>query len=198
MELDDLKNSWEDINQQVKKQQNLNTEMIDKMTRSTYFSNLKKVAYAEITGAIICIAGAAFIVANFSKLNTAFLQGTGVIAILVLLTLCVFSLISLWQFNLIKDVNIPYAETLKAFAIQKIRFHKFQRINILLSYLLLVTVIILLSKFLNGKDLTSNKYFWIFSFSIGYIFLLFYSKWVSKYYNKTLRKTEDLLRELAA
>jgi uncharacterized membrane protein YqhA len=96
------------------------------------------------------------------------------------------------------DLNKTYAETLKDFAIQKLRFHKFQKINVTLSYLLLITTIILMSKFLNGKDITANKYFWIFSFTIGYLFLLFYSKWVSKYYNNTLRQSEDLLKELSS
>jgi len=42
-----------------------------------------------------------------------------------------------------------------------------------------------------------NKYFWTFSFTLGYIFLLFYSKWVSKHYNKILSQAEELLKELA-
>lgn len=196
MELDDLKNTWEDVNNQVKKQQNLSPKMIDQMTQTKYYANLKKIAYPEITGVIICFIGAVFIGLNFSKLNTTFLQGVGIISTLLLLTLPVISLISLRQFNMIGDVNKPYAETLKKFAVQKIRFHKFQRVNMNLSYLLLVTIIILLSKFFGGKDITGSGYFWIFSFSFGYIFLLFYSKWVSKYYHKTLRQTEELLQEL--
>jgi hypothetical protein len=132
---------------------------------------------------------------RFNNLESWYLV-PGYSLLLLLLTLSVISLISLRQFNLKENVNEPYAETLKVFAIKKIRFHKFQRINITISYLLLVTTIILLSKFYSGKDITDNKYFWVFSFSIGYIFLLFYSKWVMKYYNKTLRQTEELLLEL--
>ena len=196
MELDDLKNTWKDIDNQLKKQQNLNPKMIDQMMKTKYYSRLKKIAYSEIIGIIICFAGASYVVLNFSKLDTTFLQGVGIISILLLLILSVISLISLQQFNMKENVDEPYAETLKVFAIKKIRFHKFQRINITLSYLLLVTTIILLSKFFSGKDITDSKYFWVFSFSFGYIFLLFYSKWVMKYYNKTLRQTEKLLLEL--
>ena len=196
MELDDLKNTWADMDNQVKKQQNLNPKMIDNMTKSKYYPSLKKIAYSEIIGVIVCLAGASYILLNFGKLDTGFLQGAGIISILLLLTLCVISLISIRQFSMKENLNKPYAETLKIFAIQKIRFHKFQRINIVLSYLLLVTTIILLSKFFSGKDITDSKYFWAFSFSFGYIFLLFYSKWVMKYYNKTLKQTEELLQEL--
>lgn len=198
MELDDLKNTWEDLNNPAKKQQNLNPEMIDQMTKIKYYASLKKVAYPEITGVIICLAGASFIILNFSKLDTAFLQGVGIVTILLLLALSVISLLSLRQFNIKGNVTKPYAETLKEFATQKIRFHKLQRINVTLSYLLLVVTIILLSKFFNGKDITDSKYFWTFSFSFGYIFLLFYSKWVLRYYANALRQAEDLLKELTS
>ena len=197
MELDDLKNSWSEINKQVNKQPHLNPQIIDQMTKNKYYSNLKRIAYPEIIGVVICIIGATFIAFNFIKLDTAFLQAVGIISMTLLMLLSAISLISLRQLNITADLTKSYAETLKDFLAQKLRFHKFQKINVTLSYLLLVTIIILLSKFFNGKDITNSKYFWTFSFSFGYIFLLFYSKWVSKYYDNTLRKTEDLLKELA-
>ncbi|MEP7164486.1 MAG: hypothetical protein ABI741_07325 [Ferruginibacter sp.] len=198
MELEDLKNTWGDVTNQVKNQQKLNPEMIEQMTRAKYHSRLKKIACPEIIGVIICMIGAGYIVLNFSKLAGIFLQAAGIISILLLLLMSAISLLSLPRFHMSRDMNRPYSETLKEFAVQKIRFHKFQKINLMLSYLLLVNTIILLSMFFSGKDLTGNKYFWIFSFSFGYIFLLFYSKWVSKYYNKTLRQAEDQLKELAS
>jgi hypothetical protein len=196
MELDDLKNDWEDISSQVNKQQNLNPKIIDQMTKNKYDSNLKKIAYPEIAGVIVCLIAATFVVLNFSKLDSAFLQAAGIISILLLLILPAISLVSLRQLNVTPDLTKSYAETLKDFAVQKIRFHKFQKINVTLSYLLLVATIILLSKFFNGKDITGSKYFWTFSFTFGYLFLLFYSKWVAKYYNNKLRQAQDLLKEL--
>jgi hypothetical protein len=56
----------------------------------------------------------------------------------------------------------------------------------------------LISKFFNNRDITDSKYFWTFSFSFGYIFLLFLSKFVTKFYKTTLTKTEELLQELGA
>jgi hypothetical protein len=196
MELDDLKNTWDDINSRVKTQQHLNTEKINQMIKSKYYSKLKRIAYPEIVGVIICVAAAVYIVLHFSKLNTVFLQGTGIVSILLLLLQPALSLLSLSQFSITGAVTKTYTETLKDFAVKKLRFYKLQKMNVTLSYLLLVTTIVLISKFFNGKDITNSKYFWIFSFSLGYIFLLFYSKWVTRYYKKTLRQAEDLLKEL--
>jgi hypothetical protein len=196
MELDDLKKHWEDINKKADLQQKLSHKMIDDMTRSKYNSSLKIILYAEIIGIIICVAGAVFIGFSFTKLDTTFFQTTGVISMLLLLTLSVISLKSLRQFN-IGNANKPYVEALKEFALQKIRFHKFQKINMVLSYFLLVTTIILMPKIFGGKDIATGSYFGI-AFVLGFVFLLFYSRWVTKYYRNTLRKTEDLLKELAS
>ena len=199
MEIDDLKNSWEDLNNQLKKGKDLNPEVVDQLTKSGYHRGLNKIIYPERIGAMICLLGAAFIGFNFSKLDTTFFQVTGIVSVLVLFTLSAISLISIRKLNRTGDVNIPYAETLKIFAMKKMQFLKFQRINITLSYLLLVTIIILLPKLFGGKDLiTGNKFLWTFSFSIGYIFLLYFSKWVFKGYTKTLLQTEELLKELAS
>jgi hypothetical protein len=125
------------------------------------------------------------------------LQSAGVLSILLLLLLPTISSLSTWKLSKPSNLNKPYAETLKAFANQKIRFIKLQKLNVTLSYLLLVSIIVLLSKLFSGKDLFDSKYFWLFSFTIGYIFLLFYSKWVDNYYRKKLQQAEELLAELA-
>lgn len=194
MELDDLKNAWSKASGQAK----IDTTIIDQITKSKYKSHLKKIIYPEIIGILICILGAIYIGFHFDKLDTNLLKGTGIITIVLLVSIPLISLISLFQFNNIGDLTKPYSETLKDFATQKIRFYKLFKISSLLSYLLLVTVIILLSKLFGENDLTKSKYFWIFSFSFGYIFLLFYSKWVAKYYNNTLQQAEDLLNELGS
>ena len=196
MELNDLINTWNNANNQAAQQHNLNPKIIDQMTEKKYYSKIKKVAYPEFIGISICIITAIFIGLNFHNLNTAFLKGIGFVSILLLLSLSIFSLLSLRQFYINEDINKPYAETLKTFATKKLHFYRLQKINIILSYLLLVTIIILLSKLFNDIDLTNNKYFWTFSFSFGYIFLLFYSRWVLKYYKKSLNQAEELLHEL--
>ena len=135
-------------------------------------------------------------VIKFDKLNTLFLQGLGVTILLLLLILPAISLTMLWQLAKTGNVAQPYAETLKNFATQKIRFYKFQKLNALLSYILMVAFIILFPRFFGGKSLHDNKYFWTLMIPVGYIFLYFFSKWVLKSYKKTLDQSEELLKEL--
>ena len=195
MELDDFKNTWDNQSNETQ-QQNLTFKIIDQMTQSKYNSKINRIAYPEIIGILICLFATIFIALNFYKLDNIFLQGVGIVSILLLLTLSVVSFLSLRQLKKTNDFSKPYAEALKIFATQKLEFYKLQKINMTLSYLLLVTVIILLSKFFSGRDITDSKYFWTFSFSFGYIFLLFFSKFVTRFYKTTLRKSEELLQEL--
>ncbi len=195
MELDDLKNTWQNETN-AGSQNNLTTLIIDKMTKEKYYSKIKKIAYPEIIGSSICVIAAGFVALSFNRFDTIVLQSVAVVAIIVLLAISVFSILSLQRLNMKKDINKTYAETLKTFATQKLAFYKLQKINIILCYLLMVTIIILLPKLFGDKNITQYKYFWLFASGTGYSFLLFYSKFVSKFYKKTLQQTEDLLLEL--
>lgn len=196
MELNDLKEAWGNANKQTGDQGKLTSEMIELMTEKRFYSKTKRIAYPEIAGVIICIISVVFIGLNFKQLDTQFLKAAGMMAILMLLTLSVISLISLRYLNINVDFNNTYADTLRRFAVQKLQFFKLQKLNVTLCYILLVSVIILMSKLLSGRDLSESKYFWLFSFTFGYLFLSFYSNWVSKYYKKTVTEAEDLLKEL--
>ena len=195
MELDDLKTTWQNENNSAL-QNNLTTLIIDKMTQEKYQSKIKKITFPEIIGSIICVIAAGFIGLNFNKLDTIILQAVGLASIIIQLIISTLGILSLQQLNIKKDLNKPYAETLKIFATQKLAFYKLQKINIILCYLLMVIIIVLLPKLFGNKDITEYKYFWLYAFSTGYIFLLLISKFVSKFYKKTLQHTEELLKEL--
>ncbi len=196
MELDDLKNNWESANNQITNQNILTPKSINEMIQRKYQSKIKKIKYPELIGAVICFIGLNFIGFNFNKLDTLFLQIIGVLAILLLTIMPVLSFLSLKTFNSANDFDKPYVDIIREFANQKLKFLKYQKINAFLSYLLLVTVIVLLPKFFYGSDVTINKSFWIFAFSLGYIFLLFFSKWVKTIYGNSLKQAEKLLSEI--
>ena len=197
MELDDLKKDWESVTSQSAKQNILTSKMIDKMIQKKYNSKLNKIKYPELIGSILCLFMAGYVAFNFNKLDTVFFQVVGVITILLLLIMPALSILSLTQFNLDNDLNETYAGAIKKFAHQKKQFIKYQKLNVLLSYLLLVTTIILVPKFFHGKrDFAGSKTFWVFAFTIGYIFLLFTTKWIKKVYGNALKQAEELVTEV--
>jgi len=195
MELDDLKNTW-NAHSNTAQQQQQTRRVIDRVAATKYHSKIKKIAFPEILGSIICLCAAIYTGINFHILDTVFLQGTGILCTALLVVLPVISVLSIRPLFIKSDIGQPYAITLKNFALQQQRFYRLQKINLTLAYLLLVTVIILFAKFFGGTDITGNKYFWTFSFTLGYIFLLFFSKYVTRYYKKTLQQSGELLQEL--
>lgn len=198
MELDDFKNTWDKIGNRVKGKQNLNLKMFDKMNRSKFRSSLKKIILPEILGSVACIGFAIFIMVNFDKLDKVTFKIAGAIAILLFIVLPAISLLSIQRLYKSADINKSYADTLKDFAVQKINFCKLQKLNFLLSYLLLAMVILISTRIFGRNEVTGNTYFFIISFGFGYIVLFSFSRWVFKKYNKTIRQTQDLLNELAS
>lgn len=196
MELDDLKNTWNEMGSQSKPGLNLTT--IDKLTKTKVNSKLNRILLPEILGALVCIVAAVFIVLNFDKLDNTSYQVTGILSIILCLGLPVLSFVGLAQLYKTGNLNGTYADSLKDFASRKIRFCKLQKLNITLSYLLLVTVAILLTRLFGRSPVTDSKYFFLYAFTLGYSFVLLFSKFVFKSYNRTIQQTEALLQDLPA
>lgn len=198
MELDDFKNTWNNMNHQVKLNPNFNLNKFDKMNQSNFQSRLKKILLPEILGSLVCIGSAVYIGINFSRLDSITFQFIGVFTILLLGVLSVISVMSILPLYKVADLNKSYSETLQNFADEKKNFFKLQKINLLLSYALLVAVILLSTRLFGRNEITDNKQFFVFAFILGWSFFLIFSKWVAKNYKKQIRAAEDLLKELSA
>ena len=126
MELEDLKTTSKNESNSAL-QNNLTTLIINKMTQEKYHSKIKKITYPEIIGSSICVIAAGFIALNFNKLDTIILQAVGVASIIILLIISTIGVLSSQQLNMKKDLNKPYAETLKIFATQKLAFINYKK-----------------------------------------------------------------------
>lgn len=198
MELDDFKNTWDEIGKQVEKKEIFNPKKLNKLNKSKLNSKLQKIAIPEIIASFICVGCAIYIGSQFNLLNTVIFKFVGGASILLLIFLPAISLYSVQQLYKSADINQSYAATLKDFAVQKMKFCKLQKLNINLSYLLLAVLMILITKLFGKHTNDENAYFMIFGFCFGYVVLLFFSKWVFKKYNKIIQQTEDLLKEIPA
>ncbi len=199
MELDDFKNTWQEISGQLKEKENFNPKILDKMNNQKFHSSLRGILLPEIFGSIICFGSAIYVIFNFEKLNSTPTLICGIASILLFVILPLISLWSVRSLYRVGNVSRTYADTLKDFTVQKIKFYRLQKINFTLSYLLLAVLLILLPKLFGKKEFSNDQYFWVLLLgSLGYIVLAFFSKWVFKSYNKKIRQTEELLNELSS
>ena len=197
MELDDYKNTWDDLSTGVKVNQNFKLKQFDKMNKTTFQKIRNNIILPETIGSIVCLAFAIYIGFRFDNLTTTTFKIIGIATILVLLILCAISLMSILPFYKIDNLNKTYSETLQDFAAKKINFCKLQTLNFRLSYILLVLTILLSSRLFGQNEITNSKYFFVFTFIFGFSFFLVVSKWVAKNYKKSIRHTEELLKDLS-
>lgn len=196
MELDDLKKEWQDLNSHASNKNILTPIIINQMTQKNYNSKINKIKYPEFVGTLVCFASILFISFNFNELDTLLFQVIGLLTIVILIIIPVFSFLSITKFNSSEDFNKPYIEMIRQFVNNKLQFHQYQKMNAMFCYLLVVGIIILLPKFFYDKDITSNKTFWTFAFAFGYIFLIVFSKWVKSFYSNSLNQAEQLIKEI--
>ena len=196
MELDELKSSWETLSRKMEKQQQLNAKLIEQMTNQNYKHRLNNIARPEFIGSIICFIFAIALVYNFNTLNTLLLQICGGFSILFLILLPLLSLRSIRGLQTINMTLSTYKNTLKEFAIQKIRFQKIQKLNVFLSFIFIISFAPVSVKLIAGKDISQNIALWLTVLPANVIVLFFVSRWVLKHYNNTLKKAEELLTEI--
>ncbi|MCS4434748.1 hypothetical protein [Aquiflexum gelatinilyticum] len=195
MELEEMKLAWNDLSKKVEKQEILNQQIIEKMTKDQYQSNIKKIALPEYIGTIICYLGAAYLSVNVPKLDEPLIQFFGVISIALLLILPIISLQSVRAMRKINLSSHSYLEALQVFGKQKIRFQKLQKLNVSLGmFLMVIGVPVLMA--IQDKSIEFSSLFWMLYFPLGIMFFLGFSYWVLKYYNRKLKATEKLLTEV--
>lgn len=195
MELDDLKRTW-NSNSGMAGQQKLDVAQLVKHREVKYGAILRRIILPELLGSAVCVAAAVFIGVQWNSLDTTLMQATGIVAIALLVLIPAISFWSTAGLRNRPNLSQPHADTLRHFALQKLQFFKLQKLSVLLSYLLLVAVIVLMSGIYGRNDIAENKYFWMLSITVGYVFLVFYARWVDKYYRKSIDGAEVLLKEI--
>ena len=196
MELDDLKNDWNQLQTKTPENAAFDVSVLNKITRQKIQSRLLRIFIPELTGSLFCVFGAIFIGLNFYRLNSIAFEIAGYLSIAILLLLPVISWFSIEQLHKMGNITKPYAETVKDFATQKIKFCQLQKSNFILAHLLLVTLIIVSVKIFGANTTTGSKHYLFMAIMIGYAFLLFFSSMVWKNYNKIILQAGQLLHEV--
>ncbi|MCG2612687.1 hypothetical protein LZZ85_00285 [Terrimonas sp. NA20] len=197
MELEEMKNAWSEMNNSSGTPSRLTTQLLDQMTQNNYRSKINRIGQFEYMGSIICYLAAAYLLANFAKIETMIMQVFAFIAIALLLVLPIVSIRSLCA---VKNINISsntYLDTIKDFGIRKIRFQRLQKLNVSLGFLLMLIILPVFAS-IRGKDISQIPYFWSLIFPLAIAFFLAFAGWTLRSYNRMLQQTENMLRSIEA
>ena len=70
MELEELRNEWQEMSKEIEKQKILTDKLIIDMTQKKYKNKLNSISIPETIGTVICFAAAIYIFINFSHLGS--------------------------------------------------------------------------------------------------------------------------------
>lgn len=164
------------------------------MTQQKYANKFQKISMFETIGGIICLLAGVFVLINFSTLDTWYLQACGIITALILFVLPVITLRSLYRVQSIKITDSTVSETIVNYVKEKNRLLFLQRLGIYLSFVLMLTILPVLSKMSSGKDLFLETSAWYIYVPVMAVFLFFFARWGYGCYKNITQSAEDLLR----
>jgi hypothetical protein len=197
MELEEMKTLWDEMSMEVEKQKKLTGSLIIKMTETGYKNKLNKILIPEAVGAIGCFAIILYILMDFQKLDTWYLLVCGIVSALVLFLLPVLSIKSIFRMRSLNISTNNYKQTLSEYSKGKIQFVFVQKLSIYLGSILMLTILPLMVRLIDGVDMFKQTNLWYW-YAICFPFFHYYAQWVFKYYVRTVTDAENILKELEA
>jgi hypothetical protein len=195
MELEQMKNLWQEMSAEIEKQKKLTDSIIIKMTQSDYRNKINKILIPEAIGGTGGFAVTLFILLNLEKLNNWYLLACGIISAVILFAM---PILSIYKVNKIRSINISgsdFKQILEKYSKGKLQFIFVQKLNFLLGAILLITILPVTCQIMDGVDVFTKNDVWLW-YAIGFPFFYGFARWVFKHYVKTASDAENILREL--
>lgn len=197
MELDELKDKWESMSNQLEKQQLLTDQLIMDLAKEKYDKKLKGIKGPELIGTVICGITVLLVLFNFQQLDTWYLQLAGLLLVIFLIMAPISSLETLNRLSKVDVSTTPVKESLEQFATSKKRFVNLQKIAFYMSFLMFFLSTLVAAKLMNGIDLIQEQpKALIYALPLGLLFVLVFSIFVFKKYKRSMSQAEELLKEL--
>ncbi len=196
MELQEMQGLWQEMSQKLDQQRQLTDTLIMEMTQQKYRSKFSKLYAFELLGGAICYIFAMAILLYFGRLDTWYLQASGILCILILAVLPIFSIKAIKTMQELNLADHSYKDTLQQFANRKKRFMQFQQLNLALTPIFMICTLPVATKILKNKDvfLIGTSQLWFIG--IMSVLLFFFYRWVFKCYRSIGRSAEALIKEL--
>jgi hypothetical protein len=195
MQLEEMKSLWDEMSARVEKQKKLTDSVILKMARAEFRNKIGSIFLWELLGSIGCFAQVLFILFNFQKLNTTYLIICGAIAALILFLLPVLSIRAVNKIKSLRIMENNYKESLLEYSKRKVQFVFVQKLSFYLGAILLLVILPVMGKLIAEKDLFKETWLWMW-YALSFPFFYFFTRWVFKYYMRSVKDAENILMEL--
>ena len=196
MELDEMKTAWKKIDSNLQQQKLLTDKLIIDMTKERYRNRFTQITTYESIATLICFGTAIYIILNINKLDTWYFLISGILMIILLITLPILSLVLLKKLRNIDIKNNNYKESLVQFATRKEKFLLFQKVTLYLNMALVLIILPLFAKLFHNKDIFGELKIWSWYLPVMFMLLLFFSRWVYNGYRRITDHAGKILKEM--
>ncbi|MFT4830488.1 MAG: hypothetical protein ACI815_000122 [Psychroserpens sp.] len=196
MDLEEIQGVWSEMSDQLEHQKKLTDKIILDMTQDRYTRKFRTISIVETFGAVICFISALYMLFNFDKLDTWYLQACGMSSIAFLIGLPIVTLISLRNIQKINIAEKNIKETLVTYSKAKNKVLAIQRLGIFLCFIFMMTCLPVFSKLMKGQDIFQQGSFPIWYVVIMSVFIGFFARWGYGCYKKITNSAEGILKEL--
>lgn len=197
MNLEEMQKVWQEMTEKLDEQKHLTNRIIMDMTKEKFKNKIGRIARYESLGAIACLILVLFIITSLRKLDTWYLMTSGLFIVGYLIGMPLLVLNSIKRMKTINLSTSNYKNTLTQFTKRRKRFLLLQRIGIVGNFFLMILVLPVVSKLFSGKDLfvnQSSEWLWFMAFMI--LFLIPFSVWGYRKYERMTNSAENLLQDL--
>ncbi len=195
MELEEMKNLWQEMSAGLQSQQKINDDLILRMTKMEYRKKLNNIFLPEAISTVISFAGVIGVLFYFQKLDTWYLLSCGIVSVLILVLLPVLSLRAICRMRSLNVSKNNLKESLLRYSKGRMQFVWVQKMSFYLGALLLVFFLPVAGKLISGKDFFTETHIWIW-YAIMFPFFYGFARPVYKYYLRASADAENILKEL--
>jgi hypothetical protein len=195
MEIEEMKDLWEEMSKEIEKQKKITDSLIIKMIHRDYKNKIHKILIPEVVGTSVCFAAVLFIVVNFQKLNTWYLLACGIMSAFILIVLPMLSIRAIHSMRTVNISSNNYKQSLLEYSKGKMQLVFVQKLSFYLGAILIVVILPVMGQIIAGKNLFMTTSLW-FLYVIAFPFFYAFAKWVFKSYRKSASEAEIVLKEL--
>lgn len=198
MELDEMKNLWTDMTQKLDNQKILNDQLIIEMTQLKYNDKTNVLKNKEFFGLTVAYTMIGIIIYFFESLNTWYLQTAGIVMIIILGILPVYSVDWVNRLKKLDLAKSTYKEILEQFYKAQKRVKHIEIIGLVISPILFVASSVVFLKIMGNEDVFTLKPSWglMASMLLTFIGVIYFIITSNKKKRKQLQHIEQLLKEL--
>lgn len=197
MDLEEMKSIWDDMPQKPKENEIILRQNTSDMVQTALNKQANSFKIGEFTGSLVAYTLAGIILYNFSILDTWYLSSSGILVVLYLIAMPLYTLAGIKKMKEIDLAKSNYKEVMEHFYAVKSRLKQAERISFIASPFLFSAAVVIFTKVVAGVD------FFTLALKIPVVLLIvlsfsgatLFNIWVFKKRGQQLQSVQELLEE---